>query len=75
MASECAGGCFSFSKFRDFSLREHTDSAELAKRTAPLKTPSSSLVDTLAARLLDAIQHFGRSLSEGVIGSASSITA
>jgi hypothetical protein len=25
--------------------------------------------------LLDAIQHFGRSLSEGVIGSASSITA
>ena len=70
VASECAGGCFSFSKFRDLSIGEHTDSAELAKRTAPLKSPSSSLADTLAARLLDAIPRFGCSLSGGVIGSA-----
>ena len=48
----CAGGCFLLSWIRELSSGVHKDSAELAKRTAPLKSPSSSLAETLTARLL-----------------------
>jgi len=44
---------------RELSSGMHKDSAELAKRTAPLKSPSSSLAETLTARLLGEVNCFG----------------
>ena len=43
------GGCFSFIKFRDLSSTGQTGSVELAMRTAPLQSPSSSFEETRLA--------------------------
>ena len=48
----CAGGGFLFRWIRELLSGVHKDSTELAKRTAPLKSPSLSLAETLTARLL-----------------------
>ena len=42
----CAGGCLLLSWIRELSSGMHKDSAELAKRTAPLKSPLQAWLKT-----------------------------
>jgi hypothetical protein len=44
------GGCFSCNNFSESTFALHTGSVELTKRTAPLKSPSSNLAETLLAK-------------------------
>ena len=70
------GGCLALRAASDSSFCSAIEASEQARRMAPLKSPSSSLVDTRAARDSSGLQAFlGRQCVEcwGHGGSASSL--